>query len=161
MKRTLRKPPLVLDNARVVEYAVLNNSVNFSGRTLLFVEGKELGPLPCLAICENLEDAAILLFHCDRDWTVLGVARYGSISEAKNRAERTYPGVSNRWIETQSTELEVSKYLEDLSANECCTFCGKGPGQAEILMEKNCKWICDACAIEFHQMLQEDSKGKD
>lgn len=147
-------PPPVLDGARVLKYAVLDGSVKFSGRTLLFVDGKELGPAPCLAICENLDDRDILLFHCQRDWEVLGAAGYASVGEAEKRAETTYPGVSRHWIDPHFTDEQVSNYLLELAAGERCTFCGRGAGEATLL-EKNSKWICDGCTEEFHGMLQE------
>jgi hypothetical protein len=65
-------PPPVLHCARLLYYAVLDSSVEFTGRSLLFVDGKELGPVPCLAICEG--EAETLLFHCSSDWSVLGLA---------------------------------------------------------------------------------------
>src|SRR5438445_13693576 len=72
------KPPRVLANARVLEYAVLDESVTYSGHSSLFVgninEGlKELGPVPCLAIAQDLKTGEIMLLHCDEEWDVLGV----------------------------------------------------------------------------------------
>lgn len=89
------------------------------------MDKKELGPVPCLAICKNLEDDEILLFHCSEDWDVLGAVFYNSVAEAEKRAERTYPGVSSHWIEPHFTDEQVSKYLAELSAEQRCTFCGK------------------------------------
>ena len=156
MKQDSQIPPQVLDSARVLKYVVLDDSVKFSGRTLLFVDGNELGPTPCLAICKDLEDDAILLFHCTEDWNVLGVAGYGSVDEAERRAERIYQGVSSRWIEPNFSDEEVARYLEDLRGSERCTFCSKGSDEANALLEKNGKWICDVCVEEFHQMLQDE-----
>jgi hypothetical protein len=84
MTRTLRNPPPVLDSARLLDYAVLDESVSYSGHSSLFVDGKELGPVPCLAICQALDGAGVLLFHCSDDWTVLGAAEYLSVAEAKS-----------------------------------------------------------------------------
>jgi len=55
----------VIDCSRLLCYAIVDNTVQFSGRTLLFVDGKELGRVPCLAICENKKLSEVLLFHCD------------------------------------------------------------------------------------------------
>src|ERR1700719_3065093 len=104
MTNTARKPPLLLANARVLEYAVLDDSVRYSGRSFLFVDGKELGPVPCLAICRESNNSGGLLLHCDWDWSVLGVAGYPSSDEAKRRAEHIYPGVSTRWIKPEGAE---------------------------------------------------------
>src|SRR5260370_36143249 len=114
MTRTLPVPPPVLDSARVIEYAVLDKSVRYSGHSSLFVDGRELGPVPRLAICQPLDGASALLFHCSGEWTVLGAAEYPSVREAKNRAERIYPGVSSHWIETHVTEQEAERYLYEV-----------------------------------------------
>jgi len=41
-------PPRLLDSARLLQYAVIDASIGFRGRTLLFVDGKELGRVPQL-----------------------------------------------------------------------------------------------------------------
>ena len=150
-------PPPALANARVLEYAVLGHSVSYSGHSSLFVDGKELGPVPCLAICETFNETGVLLLYCDRDWTVLGVAGYASLREAKKHAERTYPGVSAHWAETHVTEAEAKRYLEGRPENLRCSFCGKGPDEVNQLIEKRGLGICDSCIVELHQMLRERS----
>jgi hypothetical protein len=114
-------PPPVITGARVLEYAILDESASYSGHSGLFVDGKELGPVPCLALCQNLEDQEILLLHCDRDWQALGAAAYGSAAEAKNKAERIYPGVSARWKETGVTEAEALEYVAKVCGDRRCT----------------------------------------
>lgn len=76
-------PPGVLDSARVLEYLVIGKKVQFAGQSLLFVDGKELGPVPCLAICEEKDSGGVLLCHCLNDWTVLGCSAHQSVSEAR------------------------------------------------------------------------------
>jgi hypothetical protein len=159
MVRTLPKPPPVIANARVLEYAVLDSSVHYSGHSLLFVDGRELGPVPCLTICQELKDARILLLHCERDWTVLGTVEFASVAQAKDRAERIYPGVAARWIEMQITEQEALKYLNESSSDLRCQFCGRRPDEVEQIIEKGGSRICDSCIREFHQMLQEGSSA--
>jgi hypothetical protein len=96
-------PPPVLDSARVLHYVVISKDIEFSGRSLLFVDGKELGPVPCLAICEEKETGGVLLFHCASDWTVLGCSAHASISEAQKRAEHVYRGASTCWVDPKAT----------------------------------------------------------
>lgn len=161
MKGAISKPPPVLDCARVLEYAVLDDSVSFSGRTLLFVDGKELDPVPCLAICQNLNQAEILLFHCDSDWTVLGTGGYDSVSAAKNRAERIYPGVSSCWVSAHVSEREASKYLDEIWGDQRCSFCGKRPDEVEALVGRGKAYICDRCIGEFHEDLHQKRPSED
>ena len=67
------KPPPLLGNGRLLEYAVVDESVTYSGHSWLFVGDptsglKELGPVPCLAITNDLKTGEIALLHCDAEW---------------------------------------------------------------------------------------------
>jgi hypothetical protein len=151
-------PPPVLDCARVIEFAVLDESVGYSGRTLLFVDGKELGQVPCLAICEGKKHEDVLLFHCDRDWTVLGCSAHGSVGEAKDRAEHIYPGLSARWVDAHVSDEEAERYLDEMFRDDRCSFCGKRADQVERLIQKDEARICDRCIDEFHGMIHEATR---
>jgi hypothetical protein len=85
-KRSPPKPPPVLDSARLLHYARIDRSVGYVGRTLLFVGGKELGRSQCMAICED-QNLGVLLFHCNRNWKVLGCSCHASVAVAKKKAE--------------------------------------------------------------------------
>jgi hypothetical protein len=142
-----------------LEYAVLDDSVGFSGRTLLFVDGKELGPAPCLAICQKLKATEVLLFHCDSDWTVLGAGFYAAVSEAKKRAERIYPGISPCWIDAQVTEDAAVRWLDEMWGDRRCGFCGRRPDEVAQIFGRGAVHICDTCVTEFHKALQESPGG--
>lgn len=156
MRRASDEPPPVIDAARVLQYAVLNESVKYSGHSMLFVDGKELGPVPCLAIGQDLKSTEVFLFHCNQDWMALGVAAYKSVAEAKKKAEWIYPGVATRWSEAHFTEKEVSQYLDALWKGLHCAFCRKRPDEVEAIIEKNGITICDSCILELGQMLAND-----
>jgi len=157
MTQTTPFPPPVLDSARVLEYAVLDETVGYSGHSSFFLDGKELGAVPCLAIGRPLDDTGILLFHCSRDWTVLGVAGYVSVAQAKDRAEHIYPGLSSHWIESHVSEEQVADCLEGVWGDHRCSACGKSPDQIDRLITKNGVRLCDSCIKEFHKMLGDDS----
>jgi hypothetical protein len=89
----------LLDSARVLHYANVDEDVAYAGRTLLFVDGKELGKVPNLAICEESASGGVLLFHCSRAWKVLGCSAHKSVAAAKEKAEQIYPGLGDRWFE--------------------------------------------------------------
>jgi hypothetical protein len=150
-------PPPVLNCARVVEYAVLNESVGYSGRTSLFVDGKELGQVPCLAICAGKNPLRVLLFHCNSKWKVLGCSGYDSIAKAKTRAEGIYPGLSACWVDAHISEEQAERYLDDQFRGKRCSFCGKRPDQFDQLIQKNKARICDRCINEFHDRLYRPS----
>jgi hypothetical protein len=139
-------PPPVLDCARVLHYAVLNAGIEFSGRSLLFVDGKEVGRVPALAICEVTETGGVLLFHCTDDWSVLGCSAHESVSEAKARAERVYKGVSTRWVDGNVSREAAEAYLNDLFENERCSVCGKRADEVDSLVQRGTAWLCNRCS---------------
>jgi hypothetical protein len=81
-------PPPVIGSDRVLHYAIGNDRVGYSpGHGLLSVNHKELGKVPCLAICRAPRSSAFLLYHCALDWSTLGVAPYDSVAAAKRRKD--------------------------------------------------------------------------
>jgi len=109
-------PPIICVNDRVlVYYAYLNDSVEYnSGHGLMFIGGKEIGRVPCLAICEDNESPQFTLYYCNADWTPIGVASYETVDAAKRRAERIYPGSSERWVEACFSEEDANRYRRGL-----------------------------------------------
>ena len=139
------KPPPVIDHARLLHYAVLDGWVGYRGHTSLFVDGKELGRVPCLAICSDPRLQEIFLFHCDDQWDVLGCAGYGTVEAAKAEGERIYPGLSSSWIDSYVTEQEAERFLDELWGDDRCSICNKRGDQVEELHEQASGWICDGC----------------
>ncbi|SRR6266704_2231049 len=110
-------PPIICVNDRVLlHYAILDESVGYrAGHGLFFVDGKEIGRVPCLAICLERESNKLTLYYCSSDWSLVGVAAgYESVEAAMARAELIYPGSSSCWIKARFTEEDVSRYLPDL-----------------------------------------------
>jgi hypothetical protein len=98
-------PPRVFYDARVLEYAEVDNSIEYVERGCFFVDGKLLGPVPQLAICQSPDESEILVEHCDSEWNSLGVqGGFHSVEEAKARVERSYPGLMNKWINAEEPE---------------------------------------------------------
>ena len=56
-------PPVICVNDRVLlQYALLDDSVGFRQvHGLLFIEGKEIGRVPCLAICQDKDSEQVTL----------------------------------------------------------------------------------------------------
>jgi hypothetical protein len=147
-------PPPVLDSARVLAYAVVDESVIYSERGCLFVDGKLLGPVPRLAICQKLGESEIMVFHCDNEWNVLGVAGgYSSVRDAKAAVESAYRGLSNKWADTSVTEDKAREFLKLEFSGEKCSFCGRLPIQAEQMISKGNLRICNKCVEEFHKIV--------
>src|SRR6266480_2118563 len=126
MKAYKLEPPVVLDSARVLKYAILDQSVVHTGRSTLIVGGKVLGPVPCLAICKNLwRSNDFLLLYCNNKWRVLGAAGYKSLKLTLQNAEVAYAGVSGKWQTFRKlSTLEIANvrkvrtYLRNLKLKE-------------------------------------------
>ena len=109
----MMEPPAILDSSQMLLYAILDDSVKYTGRTVVMVGGKIIDPVPRLAICQNLYDDDILLFLCDNDWNVLGAGGYGTVENAKIRAESAYAGSRAIWQTFRPlTPQELSKVEE-------------------------------------------------
>ena len=106
MENPSAKPPrtITLNDSALLCYALLDESVGYTvGHGLFFVDGKEIGKVPSLAICKDKGSGLFTLYYCDKDWNLLGVAaNYQSVDAATNRAERIYPGSSTRWVDASS-----------------------------------------------------------
>ena len=91
-------PPAELDSANVLAYAVLDDTVTYTGRITVYMDDKLLGPVPHLVIAHNqYEPHDYLLFYCNTEWEVLAAGGYASLAEAKQRAEVAYAGSSSKW----------------------------------------------------------------
>lgn len=95
----------LLEDADLVAYVVVPESAVFTGRLNLYVDGKRLGRVPCLAICRPHDGLGLLLLHCDASWEILGVQAWNApgvtniltIDEMMNVAERYYAGIAEYW----------------------------------------------------------------
>src|SRR5258708_11927337 len=125
----LTPPPPALGCARVIEYAVLDESVGYTGRPTIFVGDEELGRVQRLAICDDKKSSRVLLLHCDEDWDARAISGFETVSEAKNHAERRYPGVSAQWIDAHVSEEEAERHLDEMFGDNRCSFCGKRADQ--------------------------------
>jgi hypothetical protein len=146
-------PPPAICSDRVLLYALLDDFVGFHrGHGLFFVDGKEIGPVPCLAICQHKGSPGFVLYYCGRDWEMLGVATsYDSIEAVKRRAERIYPGSASCWVEAHFSEEDVTAYLNEVWADEICSFCRKRPDEtmATIFEGSGAARICGNCVREL------------
>ncbi|MGC1107764.1 MAG: hypothetical protein WA876_14635 [Candidatus Acidiferrales bacterium] len=158
-------PPIICVNDRVLlHYAVLNEAVGFnSGHRLMFVGDKEMGRVPCLAICADKGSAQFFLYFCDKDWSMVGVASYETVAAAKQRAERIYPGSSGRWMETHFTEEDGERFLEETNSFTRCSFCGKRDDErlfSGTFEGKRTARICGNCVREFYKDLQKPPQNQ-
>jgi hypothetical protein len=158
-------PPPVLDMARVIAYAFVDESVQWTGRQTLFVDGKKLGPVPRLALCQNVSGSLrdILVFHCNDDWDVLGVSGGETLEASKASAERAYRGITAKWINTEVTEEQAIAWVKENHKDMSCSFCERAPGDFGRLIENKASTVrvCNYCIDEHYKWIHNGSNGKD
>jgi ClpX C4-type zinc finger len=149
-------PPPAVACEPVLWYAVLDDSVGVNpGHGLLFVDGREIGRVPRLVICQAQSSSAVNLNYCADDWSRVGSSQHDTVSLAKERALRIYPGSSACWVEAHFTQQDVTRYLEESLGGLRCSFCGLRPDQSlAATFEGNGNVrICGACVAEFYEEL--------
>lgn len=162
MEKPSSLPPIICVNDRVLlAYAILDDSVGFNqGHGLLFVEGKEIGRVPCLAVSQDKNSDKVMLYFCKRDWSLLGIAAQDSVTEAKKKAERIYPGAARCWVDAHFTDDDVARYLDEAFAEMRCSFCGKHPGKTmAATFQSGSARICGSCVAEFYRQLTEGAES--
>ena len=152
-------PPIIMaDDGVLLQYAVLDDTVGFiSDHGLMFVDGKQIGRVPCLAICRDRTSPRFTLYYCDLDWNPVGVASHSSVDDAKRSAERIYPGSARCWTEAQFSDVDVNRYLREHLSDMRCSFCGKTPEQSITAMfdgEGDAR-VCGDCIRKFNAELDE------
>ena len=156
-------PPPALDSARVIAYAIVDDSVKWTGRQKLFHDGKEIGPVPCLALCQNVwgDWKVIHVFHCDEDWEVLASGGGETIEEAQASTEAAYRGISAKWIFLNTPEEEAREWIRKESEDMLCSFCDRIPAEMEQLVRGKSGAICNYCVAEVRAMMRHDAKDDD
>ncbi|REJ74859.1 MAG: hypothetical protein DWQ36_13795 [Acidobacteria bacterium] len=138
------KPPESIAAARVLAYASVS-SCDFQGSNL-FVDGVALGPVPRLAIAEDLQSGTTLLLRCGLDWSVLGLSGHPSAAAARSRAEREYRGSSSLWRETGYSDEEARAARETSWGETRCSICGRTPDHyAALVKSPSGTSLCDQC----------------
>ena len=151
-------PDIVLNCARVIAYALVDDSVTYIERGNFFVNGELLAAVPRLAICQNLDEEDIMIFHCDNKWNVLGASGGNhTVKEAKKWAESSYKGINNKWVDTGTTKEDVRKHLEKEFIDEKCSFCGKWPLKVELMIGDKVR-ICNYCIDKFYELVHKTEK---
>jgi hypothetical protein len=152
------KPPPVICNARVLEYAVTDEAM-FTGKLQLYVNGVVLGAVPGLAIGESFNCDELLLFHCDEDWSVLGIQAWKkseapdlSVEQVKSRAEKYYANISSHWMAHDACVEDALAYREYLVGDHRCSFCSRAMYEVDSLVEGDGgARICNLCVTRFHE----------
>src|SRR5579862_1581196 len=120
----MEMPAPVVGGLYVVAYAHVDDSVQFEHTFTLDVDGRWLGAVPNLAICQEFETRKYAVQHCTEEWEPVGIAAgFASLNEAKRRIENSYHGISAKWIEAPVTFDEARALYEAELKAESCSFC--------------------------------------
>ena len=157
-------PPIIGTNdRRLLCYAVLDKAVGYNpdhGR--LFVGGKPIWRLPCLAISEDKNSSEFTLCCCKRDWSPVGIAGCRTVAGAKTLAERIYRGSSAcRTKASRFSLVDRKKHLDKAFADMRCSSCGKRPDETisgEGFSGKNKARICGDGVRKFYDVVIKRSR---
>jgi len=150
----MEQPPRIIDSAFVKAFAVLDSTVTFKSRTYVYFDGKQVGQVPALAICQYVGEAEFLMFYCNEDWKVLGISAFETLEAAMNRAEIEYEGVSKKWQHPNITEKDLLP--EDLEPK--CSFCDKPYFKTDGLFEGRDAFICHQCVHNLHEEILKEEQ---
>ena len=143
-------PPPAIDCASVIEFAVVDETVQFQQRGCLFVDGQMVGQVPKIAICQNIGGSTFMIFHCGPNWEAIGVqGDYPNLPDAKSRIEESYLGLHSKWIASSFSREESVEYVKKIFKGEECSFCGRIPPEVERMVGKNEVRICNHCIEKF------------
>lgn len=153
------KPPLSLCYpSYVIEYAIIDDTIEYKHRNNLNVGGKWVSAVPKLAICKDTESGEYYLAHCNKDWELeCYVECHKSIEESKENAEKHYQGINGKWVETNYNEADALQLFEEEKESMRCSFCGKSHYDevfSSIVTGENAN-ICNLCIESFYIGLKE------
>jgi hypothetical protein len=138
--------------ARVVAYAIVDDSVEWTGRQMIFVGDEKLGRIPRLALgCDTtgeLDD--VLIFYCNEQWDVLALTGAATVEEAKAKTELAYRGLSSKWVDVDTPPDEVRAWIRENYEHIFCLFCGRNPVDMTSLITRKLGAICNHCIGEFY-----------
>lgn len=156
-------PPPALNNARVIAYAIVDDSVEWTGRQKLFVGANQIGPVPRLALCQDVwgDFKEIHTFHCDEDWEVLASGGGKTIEDAQASAENAYRGISAKWIFLNTSEKDAREWIRKECADMLCSFCDRIPAEMESLVRGKSGAICNYCVAKVRELMRDEAKDND
>ena len=115
---------MMLDGARVIEYAPFDEGAGPTGRASTIVAGVavDLGNIAGVAMAQDLVRDRVYLLHCNKDWETVAADSYGDAEAARAAANAAYEGISGGWRPfralTAEEEAEVrstTRFLRELA----------------------------------------------
>jgi hypothetical protein len=114
----MNEPPLLIDAARVAEFAMFDRAVAPTGRTSVSVGGVpvDLKSVAGVIVAESLADGGYFLLHCNDSWETLAASHYPDQAAARESAERAYSGLASQWKPFHDLSPEEVAEVETIRA---------------------------------------------
>jgi hypothetical protein len=108
----MEEPPIMLDGARVIEFAVLDSTVPPAGHVSMVVEGVslDLTNVSGLVIAENPVEGGVFLLYCNHRWETVAAGHHNELEAARASAEHACSAVAGHW--TRYRELSAEERAE-------------------------------------------------
>jgi hypothetical protein len=152
-------PPPLIDCARVLRYASVDDSVRYTPQEKLIVDGVEMGAVPRLAVVRNLVDDSVMLLHCDEAWNSLAVSGGDSIDDVTAYANHRYEGLAGKWNDAPYSDADYARAVCDEHGNDRCSFCARFSFEIDALMiQGNRAKICGDCVYRLHSIFAENAE---
>jgi|SRR5687768_10065116 len=114
----MKEPPFLLDAARVLEYAPLDDAVRSAPGAHAVVGGVavDTSTVAGMAITEGLAQGEIFLLHCNENWETLAAGPVADAASARASAELAFPGSARLWRAYRSLTAEELAEIDSTSA---------------------------------------------
>lgn len=118
MARQMKEPPMMVDGARVAEYAVLDGQQIPAGHVSVAAGGipLDLGSVAGVLVAENLAEGGAFLLYCNDRWETLAAAHYADAADARTAANRAYSGLADKWTPSRDLTPEEAAEVESTRA---------------------------------------------
>lgn len=106
------EPPILLDGARVLEFAILGDSARG------FVDGVALGAeaVSRLVIAESLIEEGAFLLHCNAEWSTVIGESFADAQAARIAAAEAYRDNAIAWTALRALTAEEAREVETTRA---------------------------------------------
>lgn len=121
----MEEPPVLMDGARVLQFALLDAAAAPMGRYSAVVEGVAIDQdqVSRLVIAENLAESGVFLMHCNDDWETVAAGQYPDAKAAESSVVAAYAGIKAKWTmfhdlsPEEEHEVETTRsFLRELAA---------------------------------------------
>ena len=110
------EPPVMLDGARVLEYAAVEPGGKSHVSVVVGGVSLDTATVTRLVIAENLVDGGVFLMHCNDDWNTVAAGQHREAAAARRSAEAAYRGISLSWRPFRALTPEEAKEVETTRA---------------------------------------------